>query len=151
MRLTIGVWVFCTEKRGLVGRENAFFEFFLREVLTTPPPGSPHIPQRWRPQPSAPRQTEQHRQQGMPCQMQGRPRHAPTHTPKRWTRCTGLLPIPDKPRRDDRTVCGALDCLRNVSDRARPNGQKNKTYKYVIMLRVQLDKNVNIRYNIGTT
>lgn len=33
--------------------KNAFFEFFLREVLTTPPPGSPHIPQRWRPQPPA--------------------------------------------------------------------------------------------------
>lgn len=29
--------------------------------------------------------------------------------------------------------------------------KKIKTYKYVIMLRVQLDKNVNIRYNIGTT
>lgn len=30
-------------------------------------------------------------------------------------------------------------------------GKKIKTYKYVIMLRVQLDKNVNIRYNISTT
>jgi hypothetical protein len=74
-----------------------------------------------------------------------------THMPGRWTRCTGLHSIPDRPRRDDRTGCGALDCLRNVSDRARPNGQKSKTYKYVIMLRAQLDKNVNIRYNIGTT
>lgn len=71
--------------------------------------------------------------------------------PKRWTRCTGLHSIPDRPRRDDRTGCGALDCLRNVSDRARPNGQNNKTYKHVVALRVQLDNNVNIRYTITTT
>jgi hypothetical protein len=86
------------------------------------------IPRRWFHAPfSAPGRSAHHRQQGRPCQMQGRP------------------------RRDDRTGCGALDCLRNVSDRARPNGQKNKTYKYVVMLRAQLDKNVNIRYNIGIT
>lgn len=124
--------------------ENAFFEFFLREVSTTPPPARPIYPRGGDPSPSAPGTATHHRRQG-------RPRHAPTHTPKRWTRCTGLHSIPDSPRRDDRTGCGALDCLRNVSDRARPNGQKSKTYKYVIMLRAQLDKNVNIRYNIGTT
>ena len=45
--------MFFAGKRWLVGRESAFFEFFLREVSTTPTPGSPHIPQRWRPQPPA--------------------------------------------------------------------------------------------------
>lgn len=61
--------------------ENAFFEFFLREVSTAPPPGSPHIPRRWRPKHhSAPGRPAHHGQQGRPCQMQGRPRHAPTHT-----------------------------------------------------------------------
>nr|DAO34738.1 MAG TPA: hypothetical protein [Caudoviricetes sp.] len=48
-------------------------------------------------------------------------------------------------------MVAGLEGVRRVSDRARPNGQKLKTYKYVIALRVQLDKNVNIRYNIGTT
>ena len=63
------------------------------------------------PSPSAPGQTAQHGQQGRPCQMQGRPRHAPTHTPGHWTRCTGLHSIPDRPRRADRT--GGRRC--NVS------------------------------------
>lgn len=40
-----------SRKEGWVGRKSAFFEFFLREVSTAPPPGSPYIPQRWRPQP----------------------------------------------------------------------------------------------------
>lgn len=32
----------------------------------------------------------------------GHARHgAPTHTPGRWTRCTGLHPIPDRPRGAD--------------------------------------------------
>lgn len=78
--------------------ENAFFEFFLREVSTTPPPARPIYPRGGDPSPSAPGQTAQHRQQGRPCQMQGRPRHAPTHTPGHWTRCTGLHSIPDRPR-----------------------------------------------------
>nr|DAE53511.1 MAG TPA: hypothetical protein [Caudoviricetes sp.] len=37
--------------------------------------------------------------------MQARPpttSHAPTHTPGRLTRCTGLHLIPDRPRRADR-------------------------------------------------
>ena len=31
---------------------------------------------------------------------------APTHTPGRWTRCTGLHPIPDRPRGADRDGAG---------------------------------------------
>lgn len=46
---------------------------------------------------------------------QGRPCKA-RHTPRRWTRCTGLHSIPDRPRLDDRTGCGVLDCLCNVSE-----------------------------------
>lgn len=128
-----------------------FFIFSVVERLTGRGWAAAIYPAGGDPSPSAPGRTAHDRQQRRPCQMQGRPRHAPTHTPGCWTRCTGLHSIPDRPRRDDRTGCGALDCLRNVSDRARPNGQKNKTYKYVIMLHAQLDKNVNIRYNIGTT
>ena len=45
---------------------------------------------------------------------QGRPCHAPTHTPKRWTRCTGLHTIPDRPRRDDQGDSGTLDRLQCV-------------------------------------
>ena len=82
--------------------KNAFFEFFLRKVSTTPPPARPIYPRGGDPSPSAPGTTAHDRQQGRPCQMQGRPRHAPTHTPKRWTRCTGLHSIPDRPRGNDR-------------------------------------------------
>lgn len=32
----------------------------------------------------------------------GQTTQSTTHTPKRWTRCTGLHPIPDRPRRVDR-------------------------------------------------
>ena len=35
---------FCAEKRGWVGKRNAFFEFFLRKVSTTPPPALPVYP-----------------------------------------------------------------------------------------------------------
>ena len=97
------------EKRGRVSRESAFFEFFLREVSTTPPPARPIYPRGGDPSPSAPGRTAHDRQQRRPCQMQGRPRHAPTHTPGCWTRCTGLHSIPDRPRWDDRTGCGALE------------------------------------------
>lgn len=36
-----------------------------------------------------------------------------THTPGRWTRCTGLHSIPDRPRRADRTGggCWNVQCL----------------------------------------
>lgn len=68
------------------------------------------IPRRWRPQPPAhPERLHSTGQQRRPCQMQGRPPtagRAPTHTPKRWTRCTGLHSIPDRPRRADRTGGG---------------------------------------------
>jgi hypothetical protein len=64
----MGVGVFCAEKRGWVGEENAFFEFFLREVSTAPPTARPIYPRGGDPGPSAPGQTAQRRQQGKPCQ-----------------------------------------------------------------------------------
>lgn len=65
----MGVGCFAQKRGG--GRKNAFFEFFLRRLSTTPTPGSPHMPQRWRPQPNAPGTTAHDRQQGRPCQNQG--------------------------------------------------------------------------------
>jgi hypothetical protein len=59
--------VFCAEKRGRVGEENAFFEFFLLEVSTAPPPALPIYPRGGDPSPSAPGQTAQNRQQRRPC------------------------------------------------------------------------------------
>jgi hypothetical protein len=76
--------------------ENAFFEFFLREVSTTPPPARPIYPRGGDPSPSAPGQTAQHRQQGRPCQNQGgqipgKATQGKVHTPGRWASCTGQI------------------------------------------------------------
>jgi hypothetical protein len=139
-------WVLICEGGVGIDKRNveiAFFEFFLREGVTTPPPARPIYPRGGDPSTSAPGTATHHRRQG-------RPRHAPTHTPKRWTRCTGLHSIPYRPRGADRNGGGRWRAC-TLSDRARPNGQNNKTYKYVVALRVQLDKNVNIRYTITTT
>ena len=51
---------------------------------------------------SAPGRTVQHRQQRRPPTTS----RAPAHTPGRWTRCTGLHSIPDRPRRADRDNAG---------------------------------------------
>lgn len=64
--------------------ENAFFEFFLREVSTAPP-------------------------QALPIYPAGGSLPHPAHTER-------LHSIPDRPRLDDRTGCGVLDCLCNVSE-----------------------------------
>ena len=116
-----GAGVFCTGKRGWVGMENAFFICFGMSGHHLPHPWrSLYTPRVETTAPSAPGRTAQHRQQHMPCQMQGRPPttgRAPTHTPGRWTRCTGLHPIPDRPRGVDRggggrfTVCAVCPKL----------------------------------------
>lgn len=61
---------FCTEKRGWVGSKNAFFEFFLREVSTAPPPALPIYPAGAPLHPSAPGTTAHDRQKRRECQMQ---------------------------------------------------------------------------------
>ena len=40
-----------SRKEGVVGRENAFFEFFLRKASTTPPPARPIYPRGGDPSP----------------------------------------------------------------------------------------------------
>ena len=109
------VWVLVCEGGVGVGKwnlENAFFEFFLRRLSTHPTPGVPCIPRRWRPQPQRTRNdcTAQTAAQAVPepgrGKYQGRPRNE-RHAPGRWTRCTGLRPIPDRPRWEDRTGGGA--------------------------------------------
>lgn len=67
------------------------------------------IPRRWRPQPQRTRAdcTKQAAAQAVPDArqtMQGK-----AHTPGRWTRCTGLHSIPDRPRRADRDGGGVLE------------------------------------------
>lgn len=100
---TIG-WVLICEGRVGVGKRNTenafFFEKFYRGHDLPHPRRSLYTPPVETPAPSAPGTTAHHRQQG-------KPRHAPTHTPGRWTRCTGLHSIPDRPRRADQDGGGA--------------------------------------------
>ena len=130
----MGVGVFCTGKRGWVGRENAFFfEKFYRGHDPPHPQRSPYTPPVETPAPSAPGTTAQRRQQRRPCQMQGRPpttNSAPTHTPGRWTRCTGMHSIPDRPRRVDRGGAGGLDSLRGASETEQKWTLQNLKNKY---------------------
>lgn len=92
--------------------ENAFFEFFLREVSTTPPPARPIYPAGGDPCPLQRTRngyTAQAAAQAVPepgrDKYQGRPCKA-QRTPERWTRCTGPHSIPDRPRRVDRNGGG---------------------------------------------
>jgi len=70
--------------------------------MTHPTPGAPCIPRRWRPQPQHTRGdcTEQAAAQAVPDARQTMPAadRAQAHTPGRWTRCTGLHSMPDRPR-----------------------------------------------------
>ncbi len=110
----MGVWVFCAEKRGWVSRETAFFEFFLREVSTTPPPAPPVYPTG---DPCQPQRTR------TDCTLQAAAQGAPeleqttqgtTRAPGRWTRCTGLHSIQDRPCRVDRNGGGVLGVSETV-------------------------------------
>ena len=115
-----------------------------RRSLYTPPVDTPA--------PSAPGRTAHDRQQHRPRQMQGKPPtagRAPTHTPGRWTRCTGLHLIPNRPRGEIVTA-KELECMRSVSDRARPNGQAQCKQKYLFFMVEPLDKRNKIVYNIDS-
>nr|DAF66868.1 MAG TPA: hypothetical protein [Bacteriophage sp.] len=138
MRLTIGVGVFCTGKRGWVGcdttPENAFFEFFQRRLSTCPTPGAPCIPLRWIPQPPAHPDglhstgSSTGRARCKADHAHSRPRTA--HTPGRWTRCTGLHSIPDRPRRVDRDGAGGLEGVCSASETVQNRTRQNQKNKY---------------------
>ena len=103
------------------------------------------------PSPSAPGRTAHDRQQRRPCQMQGRPRHAPTHTPGRWTRCTDLHPIPDRPRRADRNGGGGCWRAGSVSETEQiwtPLNMNDFQHKNVCKT---VDTNTRMCYYIGNT
>ena len=87
--------------------KTPFLNFFYGDYRPPNPRRSLYTPPVETPAPSAPGRPTHHRQQRRPCKMQGKPRHAPTHTPGRWTRCTGLHSIPDRPRGGDRYGGGA--------------------------------------------
>ena len=75
--------VFFAEKRGWVGEESAFFEFFLREVSTAPPPALPIYPRGGDPSPQRTRNgyTSQAAEQTL--QEPGQTTQGKTHTPGR--------------------------------------------------------------------
>lgn len=73
--------------------------------------------------------------------MQGKPPttgRALAHTPGRWTRCTGLHPMPDRPHRADWDGAG-LDCLRSVSGKVYNFGRYIYTHLYLYFLSKPLD------------
>ena len=102
-------------KEGVVNRhhfnKNAFFDFFLRRLSTHPTPGSPHIPQRWRPKPQRTRTdcTAQAAGQAVPKpgreRYQGKP-YTGTHARTLDTLHRSALDTRDHSRRADRTGGG---------------------------------------------
>lgn len=129
------------------------FYFFSGDGTDRAGLGGGYIPRRWFPAPSsAPGTATRYRQQGRPRQntragkYQGR-----TRTPGRWTRCTGLHSIPDRPRgqivtvRDagGRGVCPklcrygqynfAILCQKNKSEKSYIFAQKVLTYKIYLI------------------
>ena len=158
-------WVWICEGGVGVGGTNPektpFFNFFYARCRPPHPRRSLYAPQVDTPAPSAPGRTTQHRQQHRPCQNQGgastRADHAhnrphTAHTPGRWTRCTGLHSIPDKPRRADRdgggrwTACAVCPKLcrcgqhdfaifyqKNKSEKSYIFIQKGLTYKIYLI------------------
>lgn len=98
-----------------VTSKTPFLNFFYARCRPPHPRLSPYTPPVETPTHRAPGRPAHHRQHGRPCQMQGRQRHAPAHTPGRWARCTGMHSIPDRPRRADRT-CGGCWRAWSVSE-----------------------------------
>lgn len=66
--------VFFAEKRGWVGEENAFFEFFLREASTAPPPARPIYPRGGDPSPQRTRNGYTAQAAGQTMQSKAHPR-----------------------------------------------------------------------------
>ena len=142
-------------KEGVVNRhhfnKNAFFDFFLRRLSTRPTPGASCIPRRWRPLPT-PAHPERLSSTGSSA---GRARYTRADKyqcipqPGRWTRCTGLHSIPDRPRRDNRTGRGALDCLRIVSETVQIWTQRSGSKKYLICEYICCTRNAKPLYSVS--
>lgn len=117
--------MFEQKRGGWVGRENAFFEFFLREVLTTPPPARPIYPRGGDPSPQ--RARNNNTQQAARQTTQGT-----IHTSGRWARCTGLHSIQDRPCRVDRNGGGVLGVSETVQIWTQRSGSKiYLIYEYI--------------------
>lgn len=144
---TIGWVLICEGGVGVGGtspEKRLFFEKFYRGHDPPHPRRSLYTPPGGDPSPSAPGTATHHRQQGRPCQMQGKQRHAPTHTPGRWTRCTGLHSIQD--RSHLLRVLEGGQCVRNCADLDAAQQRIKANTKKCAMLRVQLDANTKKCY-----
>ena len=122
---TIGWVSFCEGGVGVGNANPQKLPFSLAseiERLTAPPPALPVHPAGGDPSPSAPGQPAQHRKQG-------KPRHAPAHTPKRWARCTGLHSIPDRTRGVIGTAAGRWKAW-SVSETVQKRTSQNLKNKY---------------------
>lgn len=135
---TIG-WVLICESGVGVGErnaENAFFVLVGGDGTHLPHPRlAPYTPPVEAPASSAPGTTAHDRQQGRPCQMQGRPpttSHAPTHTPKCWTRCAG------KSGRRRRWMAGNSSIMRIVIALSQAWSSDSNMHNYHINLLVYL-------------
>ena len=90
----------------MVGRENAFFILEIFRATHRSGLGGGYIPRRWRPQPQRTRTDCARQTAGQAVPEPGQTMQETAHTPGRWTRCTGLHSIPDRPRGVDRNGCG---------------------------------------------
>lgn len=94
-------------KEGVGKRENAFFILEIFRATHRAGLGGGYIPRRWRPHPPAHPDrlhstgSRADRAKTRAGKYQGR------QPPKRWTRCTGLHSIPDRPRGADQYGGGA--------------------------------------------
>lgn len=95
------------QKKGVVNHhpfnKTSFLNFFYARCRPPHPRLAPYTPEV---EASAPQRTRN----GCTSQTARQTTQGTTHTPKRWTRCTGLHSIPDRPRRVDRTGGGRAVC-----------------------------------------
>ncbi len=87
---------FCEDGVGME-RERLFYLLRNERASPAPPPAFSPYPSGGDPSPPA-------HPEGLHSTNSSRPHTA--HTPGRWTRCTGLHPIPDRPRQADRNGGG---------------------------------------------
>lgn len=123
--MAIGVGVIYAEKRWRVSRESAFFEFFLREVSTTPPPARPIYPRGGDPGPITPGRTAQRRQQRRP----RKERHTRPDAGHAAPVCTRYQTSHAGQIVTARALEGA-ECVRNCADTDTRAKRQNRIYFY---------------------